>query len=110
MPKICIAEIKAVAALLGVSGVALYRGFTTKTRNTRGQVCKSLADVNTVSNLFFLIFFSLSKYLLIFSIKNNVHVYFDCWRYLIKSTNIIKKICCHPFIFLSCLTIYFTVI
>lgn len=42
-------EIKAVAALLGVSGVALYRGFTTKTRNTRGQVCKSLADVNTVS-------------------------------------------------------------
>jgi hypothetical protein len=61
MPKICIAEIKAVAALLGVSGVALYRGFTTKTRNTRGQVCKSLADVNTVSNLFFLIFFFLSQ-------------------------------------------------
>ncbi|XP_069123410.1 myosin-I heavy chain-like isoform X2 [Argopecten irradians] len=39
-------EIKAVAALLGVSGVALYRGFTTRTRNSRGQVCKSLADVN----------------------------------------------------------------
>ncbi|XP_052069098.1 unconventional myosin-VIIa-like isoform X1 [Mytilus californianus] len=42
-------EIKAVAALLGVSGVALYRGFTTKTRNTRGQVCKALADVNTAN-------------------------------------------------------------
>lgn len=41
-------EIKAVAALLGVSGVALYRGFTTRTRNTRGQLCKSLADANTV--------------------------------------------------------------
>lgn len=38
-------EIKSVAALLGVSGVALYRGFTTRTRNTRGQLCKSLADV-----------------------------------------------------------------
>ena len=44
-----ITEIKAVAALLGVSGVALYRGFTTRTRNARGQVCKSLADVYTVS-------------------------------------------------------------
>lgn len=43
-----ITEIKSVAALLGVSGVALYRGFTTRTRNTRGQLCKSLADVNTV--------------------------------------------------------------
>ncbi|XP_060081419.1 myosin-IIIb-like [Ylistrum balloti] len=42
-------EIKAVAALLGVSGVALYRGFTTRTRNSRGQVCKSLADV-TMAN------------------------------------------------------------
>ncbi|XP_048762789.2 unconventional myosin-VIIa-like isoform X2 [Ostrea edulis] len=42
-------EIKAVAALLGVSGVALYRGFTTRTRNTRGQLCKSLADANTAN-------------------------------------------------------------
>lgn len=41
-------EIKSVAALLGVSGVALYRGFTTRTRNTRGQLCKSLADVYSV--------------------------------------------------------------
>ncbi|XP_062589716.1 uncharacterized protein LOC134251341 [Saccostrea cucullata] len=42
-------EIKAVAALLGVSGVALYRGFTTRTRNTRGQLCKSLADAYTAN-------------------------------------------------------------
>ena len=42
-------EIKAVAALLGVSGVSLYRGFTTKTRNVKGQMCKSFADVNSVS-------------------------------------------------------------
>ncbi|KAK3104216.1 hypothetical protein FSP39_025375, partial [Pinctada imbricata] len=42
-------EVKAVAALLGVSGVALYRGFTTRTRNTRGIVCKSLADCQSAN-------------------------------------------------------------
>ena len=38
-----------MAALLGVSGVSLYRGFTTKTRNVKGQICKSFADVKDVS-------------------------------------------------------------
>ncbi|KAL5018662.1 hypothetical protein ScPMuIL_004384 [Solemya velum] len=42
-------EIKAVAALLGVSGVALYRGFTIKTHNSQGQVCKSMADVQSAN-------------------------------------------------------------
>ncbi|XP_048575754.1 unconventional myosin-IXb isoform X2 [Nematostella vectensis] len=37
-------EIKAVAALLGVSGVSLYRGLTTKTKTLRGQVLRSLCD------------------------------------------------------------------
>jgi len=37
-------EIKAVAALLGVSGVSLYRGLTTKTKNVRGQILRSLCD------------------------------------------------------------------
>ena len=62
-------EIKAVAALLGVSGVSLYRGFTTRTRNTRGQVFKSLADAASVSLLFSLFispFFFLSFVLLFF--------------------------------------------
>lgn len=42
-------EIKAVAALLGVSGVSLYRGLTTKTKNVRGQILRSLCDSHTVS-------------------------------------------------------------
>ncbi|XP_077979493.1 uncharacterized protein LOC144434854 [Glandiceps talaboti] len=42
-------EIKAVAALLGVSGVSLYRGLTTKTRNIRGQLFKSLSDAPTAN-------------------------------------------------------------
>ena len=40
-----------MAALLGVSGVSLYRGFTTKTRVMKGQLCKSFADVTAVSFL-----------------------------------------------------------
>lgn len=42
-------EIKAVAALLGISGVSLYRGLTTKTKNVRGQILRSLCDSVTVS-------------------------------------------------------------
>ena len=44
-----VTEIKAVAALLGVSGVSLYRGLTTKTKNVRGQILRSLCDSVTVS-------------------------------------------------------------
>lgn len=43
-------EIKAVAALLGVSGVSLYRGLTTKTKNVRGQILRSLCDSATANN------------------------------------------------------------
>ena len=46
-----ILEIKAVAALLGVSGVSLYRGLTTKTKNIRGQILRSLCDSGTVSTV-----------------------------------------------------------
>lgn len=42
-------EIKAVAALLGVSGVSLYRGLTTKTKNLRGQILRSLCDAATAN-------------------------------------------------------------
>ncbi|XP_077867998.1 unconventional myosin-X-like [Saccoglossus kowalevskii] len=42
-------EIKAVAALLGVSGVSLYRGLTTRTRNMRGQIFKSPCDAPTAN-------------------------------------------------------------
>ncbi|XP_072030082.1 LOW QUALITY PROTEIN: myosin-I heavy chain-like [Amphiura filiformis] len=42
-------EIKSVAALLGVSGVALYRGLTTRTRNLKGQVFKSLCDAQSAN-------------------------------------------------------------
>ena len=38
-----------MAALLGISGVSLYRGLTTKTKNLRGQVFRSLCDSSTVS-------------------------------------------------------------
>ncbi|XP_066293064.1 myosin-I heavy chain-like isoform X2 [Branchiostoma lanceolatum] len=44
-------EIKSVAALLGVSGVSLYRGLTTRTHNVRGQVFKSLADAATANQI-----------------------------------------------------------
>ncbi|XP_022108413.1 unconventional myosin-IXb-like isoform X2 [Acanthaster planci] len=37
-------EIKSVAALLGVSGVSLYRGLTTRTHSLKGQVFKTLCD------------------------------------------------------------------
>jgi len=47
-----IIEIKAVAALLGVSGVSLYRGLSTKTKNVRGQILRSLCDAATVSTVF----------------------------------------------------------
>lgn len=43
-------EIKAVAALLGVSGVSLYRGLTTKTKNVRGQILRSLCDSVTANS------------------------------------------------------------
>lgn len=43
-------EIKAVAALLGISGVSLYRGLTTKTKNVRGQILRSLCDSATANS------------------------------------------------------------
>jgi dachs protein len=43
------AELKAVASLLGVSGVALFRGLTSRTHNARGQLVKSVCDANMVS-------------------------------------------------------------
>ena len=52
-----IIEIKAVAALLGVSGVSLYRGLSTKTKNVRGQILRSLCDAATVSTIFLLLQF-----------------------------------------------------
>ena len=52
-----IVEIKAVAALLGVSGVSLYRGLSTKTKNVRGQILRSLCDAATVSTIFLLLQF-----------------------------------------------------
>ncbi|XP_069688106.1 myosin-I heavy chain isoform X2 [Periplaneta americana] len=44
------AELKAVASLLGVSGVALFRGLTSRTHNARGQLVKSVCDAN-MSNM-----------------------------------------------------------
>jgi dachs protein len=44
------AELKAVASLLGVSGVALFRGLTSRTHNARGQLVKSVCDANMVSH------------------------------------------------------------
>ena len=52
-----IIEIKAVAALLGVSGVSLYRGLSTKTKNVRGQILRSLCDAATVSTMFLFYWF-----------------------------------------------------
>ncbi|GLH14979.1 Myosin-VIIa [Gryllus bimaculatus] len=43
-------ELKAVASLLGVSGVALFRGLTSRTHNARGQLIKSVCDAN-MSNM-----------------------------------------------------------
>ncbi|XP_063858660.1 unconventional myosin-IXb-like isoform X1 [Scylla paramamosain] len=43
-------ELKSVAALLGVSSAALYRGLTTRTHNVRGQLVKSMCDAN-MSNM-----------------------------------------------------------
>jgi len=43
------AELKAVASLLGVSGVSLFRGLTSRTHNARGQLVKSVCDANMVS-------------------------------------------------------------
>ena len=50
-----VSEIKAVAALLGVSGVSLYRGLTTKTKNVRGQILRSLCDSAVVSIIAYLL-------------------------------------------------------
>lgn len=41
-------EIKAVASLLGVSAVALYRGLTIRTQSVRNQLIKSVCDKMTV--------------------------------------------------------------
>lgn len=41
-------ELKAVASLLGVSSVALFRGLTYRTHNARGQLVKSVCDANMV--------------------------------------------------------------
>lgn len=43
-------ELKAVASLLGVSSVALFRGLTYRTHNARGQLVKSVCDAN-MSNM-----------------------------------------------------------
>ncbi|GFR96071.1 myosin-XV [Elysia marginata] len=44
------AELKSIAALLGVSGVCLYRGFTTQTRSSHGQVCRTITDAATANS------------------------------------------------------------
>jgi hypothetical protein len=44
-------EVKAVASLLGISSVDLYRGLTTKSQTVRGQLIKSVNDGATVSFL-----------------------------------------------------------
>lgn len=44
-------EIKAVASLLGVSSVLLFRGLTRRTHFIRGQMVKSTCDANMVSLL-----------------------------------------------------------
>lgn len=41
-------ELNAVAGLLGVSPQALFRGLTSRTHNTLGQVVKSFCDANIV--------------------------------------------------------------
>lgn len=41
-------ELSSVAALLGVPPPSLLRGLTSRTRNARGQVVKSVCDANMV--------------------------------------------------------------
>lgn len=43
------AELNAVAGLLSVSPQTLFRGLTSRTHNTMGQVVKSFCDANIVS-------------------------------------------------------------
>ncbi|CAH1155682.1 unnamed protein product [Phaedon cochleariae] len=43
-------ELNAVAGLLGVSGTALFRGLTSRSHNSRGQLVKSVCDAN-MSNM-----------------------------------------------------------
>ena len=46
----CNSEIKAVASLLGVSSVSLYRGLTIRTHHSiRGQIVKTPRDSQSVS-------------------------------------------------------------
>ena len=46
----CSNEIEAVASLLGVSSISLFRGLTTRThRSIRGQLLKSTRDSSGVS-------------------------------------------------------------
>ncbi|XP_076460161.1 uncharacterized protein LOC143293130 [Babylonia areolata] len=42
-------EMKAVAALLGVPGVSLYRGFSTRTRDSHGQLCHTITDAQSAN-------------------------------------------------------------
>lgn len=42
-------EIKSVAALLGLSSVALFQGLTSRTRSVRGQLVKAASDAVLVS-------------------------------------------------------------
>ena len=51
---LAVAEMKAVAALLGVPGVSLYRGFSTRTRDSHGQLCHTITDSQAVSASLFL--------------------------------------------------------
>ena len=43
------AELKSVAALLGMSSVTLYQGLTTVSRTARGKLFKTAADAFTVN-------------------------------------------------------------
>ncbi|XP_041362626.1 unconventional myosin-IXb-like isoform X2 [Gigantopelta aegis] len=42
-------EIKAVAALLGISGVSLYRGFTMRTRHAHGHISRTNTDARSAN-------------------------------------------------------------
>ncbi|KAL8600885.1 hypothetical protein ACOMHN_045023 [Nucella lapillus] len=42
-------EMKAVAALLGVPGVSLYRGFSTRTRDSHGQLCHTITSAQSAN-------------------------------------------------------------
>ena len=44
------AELAAVANLLGVSGAAMFRGLTSRTRNARGQIIRSACDAYMVGS------------------------------------------------------------